>query len=283
MLTNMIFPPQTAFSDEELVEKVSFGSVSVFSAGQMLKEARLKKNLSLVQISKTLHICQSTLSDLEEGDWLKHKTERTFMLGFARSYAKFLGLDVQQILFKMKGDSGNIVPEKEVDVLYPLAVIQQPSRTFPSFFFFSVALVMCATLFIFGTFWKDRGKEGLEYRSLFDDTTIEESQSTPTSSELTLERLLQEAPGDALKKVGGVRRIIATEDSWIKIQTPQGNTVFEGVSKKGTKKTFSTPGKRYILSTHNIKGLTFDTQDSASFSLKNAESASDSTVLMSVS
>ncbi|MCL5438358.1 MAG: helix-turn-helix domain-containing protein [Patescibacteria group bacterium] len=59
--------------------------------GQKLREERVKKNLTLEEISKATKIRASFLSAIEKGDYKKLPSP-TYAQGFVKNYAEFLGL-----------------------------------------------------------------------------------------------------------------------------------------------------------------------------------------------
>jgi cytoskeleton protein RodZ len=65
--------------------------------GQILKDAREKLGLSLVEVSIATKINAKILAAIENGDDA-HLPARTFLRGFLRSYAAFLKLDVEMVL-----------------------------------------------------------------------------------------------------------------------------------------------------------------------------------------
>ncbi|GAB4564588.1 MAG: helix-turn-helix domain-containing protein [Anaerolineae bacterium] len=65
--------------------------------GQWLREAREARGLSLADVEKATRIRQSYLSALEADDWDALPNE-TVGRGFLRNYAKFLGLDPEELI-----------------------------------------------------------------------------------------------------------------------------------------------------------------------------------------
>lgn len=65
--------------------------------GQRLKEIRLKKKLTLEEISKATKIRVEFLSAIENGEYQK-LPEKTYAHGFVGNYAEFLGLSKKEIL-----------------------------------------------------------------------------------------------------------------------------------------------------------------------------------------
>jgi len=73
-------------------------------AGQILKEEREKKNLSLHEIGMSLKINPKTLQAMEEGDLAKLPS-KSFLKGFVKSYAAYLKLDVNEVLNAFQNES----------------------------------------------------------------------------------------------------------------------------------------------------------------------------------
>lgn len=67
------------------------------TVGQILKEEREKKFYSLDEIEKVTKIRKELLSALEDDDWNKLPPP-TFVQGFIKNYAKFLGLPQEKLL-----------------------------------------------------------------------------------------------------------------------------------------------------------------------------------------
>jgi transcriptional regulator with XRE-family HTH domain len=72
-------------------------AVSHAELGALLRAAREKKGLTLRDVQAELKIRQQYLRALEEGAWEEIPGE-TYARGFARSYGRFLGIDVDALL-----------------------------------------------------------------------------------------------------------------------------------------------------------------------------------------
>jgi cytoskeleton protein RodZ len=77
--------------------------------GQILKEAREAKSISLQEISIHLKINTKTLKALETGDKAQLPA-KTFLRGFVQSYAQFLKLDLNQIMEVFQEEMGSTHP-----------------------------------------------------------------------------------------------------------------------------------------------------------------------------
>lgn len=84
-------------------------------AGERLREARLKRKLSLQDVEKAIRIKASFLQAIERGEYSKLPSS-AYAHGFVRNYAEFLGLPVRQIMavFRREFDERkeyNVLPQ----------------------------------------------------------------------------------------------------------------------------------------------------------------------------
>lgn len=73
--------------------------------GQLLKEKREQLNISLEEISMATKISIKHLQALEEGNESKLPA-KTFIRGFVQSYAKYLGIDVNEVMSRFHNEMG---------------------------------------------------------------------------------------------------------------------------------------------------------------------------------
>lgn len=97
-------------------------------AGQKLKEQRLTKGSTIDQVSKETKIKASYISAIEKGEYQKLPAS-TYIIGFVRNYAKYLGLNEQEILalFRREFDEEKtfkILPEGLVKEDFPIKRIR---------------------------------------------------------------------------------------------------------------------------------------------------------------
>lgn len=78
--------------------------------GQLLKEARENKGISLQEVSIHLKISSRILRSLEEGD-KDQLPAKTFLRGFVQSYAQFLKLDGGEVLELFQTEMGTTHPK----------------------------------------------------------------------------------------------------------------------------------------------------------------------------
>lgn len=80
------------------------------TTGQTLKENREKKGISLSEVALATKINVKVLVAIEEGDIEKLPT-KTFLRGFVRSYARYLGLDEEAVLNSFYEEMGSTKPK----------------------------------------------------------------------------------------------------------------------------------------------------------------------------
>lgn len=67
------------------------------SLGQQLKKRREERSITIADIASATHIQKKYLLAIEQGDFRKLPTARTFRLAYAREYAHLLGLNADDI------------------------------------------------------------------------------------------------------------------------------------------------------------------------------------------
>lgn len=75
------------------------------NTGQILKEAREKKGISIAEVSLATKINSRILTAMEQGN-LSKLPPKTFLRGFVHSYAQFLGLDPDVVLKTFQEEMG---------------------------------------------------------------------------------------------------------------------------------------------------------------------------------
>src|SRR3981081_1846326 len=80
------------------------------SAGELLKQGRLRQRLSIAECAKRTHISSQYLEALEDERWETLPSE-SHRLGFLRSYSRFLGVSADDVLnlYRQKTASQNTV------------------------------------------------------------------------------------------------------------------------------------------------------------------------------
>lgn len=83
--------------DTELEQTELAENIEVVSPGQMLRDARITKGISQKEVSNRIHLKVSVINDIEH-DIFDPEIAQTFVRGYIRCYARFLGIDVADVL-----------------------------------------------------------------------------------------------------------------------------------------------------------------------------------------
>ncbi len=97
------------------------------TVGQDLRAARLRRGDDLATVSKSLKIRKDHLEAIEE-DRLDALPGRTYAVGFVRTYAHYLGLDVVQCVERFKAE---IAGRSDGDNQPRVTVIDEEERRMP--------------------------------------------------------------------------------------------------------------------------------------------------------
>lgn len=121
--------------------------------GQILKQVRLDKNITLEEISKTLRISKDYLTALEEGDF-QSLPPLSFSTGFLRSYAKYLDQDQDHAVSAFQQEcKGELEPHTMGMTFDPLS-----SSAKPTWRILGLSALLLMTLFAIKFFWEPVSK-----------------------------------------------------------------------------------------------------------------------------
>ena len=128
------------------VETEKVTSSKITKVGAMLKEMRLQKGLKVVDVSKKLCIRKCYLEAIEESNY-KEIPAFPYGIGFIRSYAKFLGLNSENIIELYKEEACG-AGTKDMHVLEP-----QPEASMPSLQYLLISLFSIVVIYVGWTFF----------------------------------------------------------------------------------------------------------------------------------
>ena len=245
-------------------------ALDVRTVGLILREKRLEKNLSLGDVEKDICVLKSYLTAIEEGRY-KDLPAPTYALGFVRSYAQFLGLDVPALIKQFKKEaltsSGVVLAGSNAKSSIPRSY--EHDRSMPSFDtsgfkkYFSVVAVIVGCLIVgvlVGPHLTAK-KQDVQTVTLSAPTmnpvVSAEVAPTPTTDEdaannggtLTANDLvvLQDSATPPMS-------IRAKQDTWVEVVSDRGETLINRILKAG--ESFVIPDQRGIkLTTGNAEGL----------------------------
>lgn len=234
----------------------------VYSAGQLLKEARLAQSLTLEGVSKQLRINMRYLIHLEEDQ--ENFTFDVYTLGFLRSYAKYLNLDDDDIIQKFKAQMGSLSP---AHVPFPAPL---PGKGMPSF---RILVLSFLALVVFSIGWHWFGSipfsslhKKREWVEAIPDLPMQNQPLLPSqdsvSEPLPDISVVNEAPQlleQYLSKVdtfASPQPVIlkALEETWVEVKDNKGNIILQRLLKAGESHEFKTP-ENLFLKTGNVRGV----------------------------
>ena len=126
--------------------------------GRQLHAAREAKGLSLEQVAAETRIPQRHLLAMEAGDFAK-LPGRTYAVGFARTYAKTIGLDTDQIGAGVRAElDANSEDGYRPASFEPGDPARVPSRALGWFAGFAVLLLLAGGFFFFRTIFSPAGE-----------------------------------------------------------------------------------------------------------------------------
>ena len=95
------------------------------SVGEMLRVARLAKNLSIEDVAAALRIRHVQLQAIEENN-IEALPGMTYAVGFVRSYANFVGLNGVEMVHRFKVEQGYAPDQSKLSFPEPIAESRMP-------------------------------------------------------------------------------------------------------------------------------------------------------------
>lgn len=192
--------------------------LNLHSVGDMLRHAREQKNLNVEDIAKTTRIPQRHLESIESGDFAA-LPGRTYAIGFAKSYARTVGLSEVTIGSKLReemDDQGHSAYEPETSGYSPA----NPSNIPPKYLAWTAAGIAAALLIGF-LVWRTLFLEPGDFMNNGSDTEFVEENVSGDILDGTIE------PAGPTLSTSGTVTLTATETVWLKIYDKDGERLFE--------------------------------------------------------
>lgn len=211
--------------DEENVE------LTLHSTGELLRRAREQKNLSLEDVAKKTRIPQRHLASIESGDF-DALPGRTYAIGFAKSYARMVGLTEATIGSQLRSEmdeQGHTPYQPEASGYAPA----NPSSIPPLYLAWTAAGIGILVLVGY-----------LVWRTLIlnpgDTMPVAETEAAAPMDAVSDNPDTQNAlDGGLTPPSDGTVVLTATEPVWIKIYDAEGERLFEEEMEAGD--TFTVP------------------------------------------
>ncbi|MEH6757888.1 MAG: RodZ domain-containing protein [Parasphingorhabdus sp.] len=221
--------------------------LSLHSSGEMLRHAREQKNLSVEDIAKTTRIPQRHLESIESGDF-GALPGRTYAIGFAKSYARTVGLSevtIGSLIREEMDDQGHNAYEPEISGYSPA----NPSNMPPKYLAFTAAGI-AAVLLIGFLVWRTLFLEPDDFINAGSETEFVDNSANDGVIDGAIE------PVGPAPSVTGTVILTATETVWLKIYDEDGERLFEKEMATGEKYTVPADAKGPQILTGRPDALT---------------------------
>jgi cytoskeletal protein RodZ len=206
-------------------------------AGDRLRTAREARRMELSHIAAETRIPVRHLEAIEASAY-DTLPSRTYAIGFARSYAKVVGLDEKSIADAVREDlaEGGLHPSVMAGGMEPGDAAKLPSRGLAWFGAFA-ALVLTIGVIAFGSTYFGAGAE-LPSLIAGNDGTAETGAPDTASGGATSEEGTS-ATVAATSVEGQVVLTMAGDEAWVRFYEDGGERLFEGVMAEGD--TYEVP------------------------------------------
>lgn len=192
------------------------------TVGEKLREARQAQNLELADIAARTRIPQRHLEAIEESSY-SGLPSITYALGFAKAYARTVGVDEVAIARDLRAELDRTYHREPPSQPYEMT---DPTRTPPSGLVWAgvavAAIVLIGVVLFYTTDWF-RGS-----------TPPAETLAVPT--EVATEGSAAQAPQPtptAVAATGGQVALIATDTVWLRVNDASGNRLYESELQAG--------------------------------------------------
>jgi len=260
--------------------------------GQILRNKRLKKNITLEKVSEKTKISLQNLKNIEDGR-ISLLPGEFYQKSFLKTYANTLRISDTQLLslfYKSLNQPNLIVKNNNENSLKKnqLTLIKDKIPAMPLIVFASIGLITFFVINLFLTSEKVekladiKPKSNMEYSPIKNniiDEIKELKKNTPIKqTNLNLDDANYNSPGNDVF----LKQIIAKEDVWIEIKDLNENILISTVLKKDETLGLPSDSEEIIISTSNAGALYLKSGDISSPTLGSFGDTIDSVNLSSL-
>jgi cytoskeleton protein RodZ len=210
----------------------------MFEIGSTLREARVRRKLTLQQIEEDTKIRVKYVQAMENEDFDLIPSP-TYVKGFLRTYAEYLGLDPRMILDEYRS---RFMPNEEIAPFAGSSALGRPRRPRRRS---NLAFVAVAALLVLALVWilgRTSGEEGSGAPPPVAVVTSPTPSHSPSSSPIV-------QPTKSVVPYQGARLVVLTQDScWLEVRrrNATGEVVYIGTLPGGASKSFRDPQALYV-------------------------------------
>jgi cytoskeleton protein RodZ len=204
----------------------------VFEIGNSLREARLRQGFELPRVEADTKIRAKYLRALEE-EHFEVLPGETYVKGFLRTYAEYLGLDGQLYVDEY---NSRFAREEELPVQSPAARRPRPRRMESNFVVVALAGIVAVTILVVVA-WKFGSSASSTSADLLTDTGLVGTTTQQTSTGTGTTSAGQPSPKPKLAKLV---LAAASGDCWLQVRAGSagGELLYEGTLQQGQTQRF---------------------------------------------
>jgi cytoskeletal protein RodZ len=210
------------------------GETPALTFGEELRRERLIREVSLEEISASTKISVRLLTALEASDVSKLPAP-VFTRGFIRSYSRHLGLDPDEMVNAYLAD---LMPEKGRDAGSKKGGTRSRFLRGRRAAASTIVVSVTAILLLLGLIARPQRRSAsaipMAQRRVAPVNFKNVSVSPGPAPAMPVEH-----PAEPAKSAGGVSMVLEFEqDSWTEVTTADGQPIFSGMSRRGTRQSF---------------------------------------------
>lgn len=202
------------------------GPDSHVSAGSQLRAAREALELTLAHVASKTRIPLRHLAAIEKGEFAALPA-RTYAIGFARSYAKTVGLDQRVIADQVRTELGDEKPGEryaDTQTLEPGDPARVPSRGLVFFSLAAILLLLAGGFMFYRTFFAPGSGPG---------SILPAEQAAREAADAQAARMTAGGDRPAIDPRGEVVFTALEDEVWVKFYDGGGNRLMERLMAKG--------------------------------------------------
>jgi cytoskeleton protein RodZ len=205
----------------------------VFEIGTSLREARLRQGVDLPRVEADTKIRAKYLRALEEEKFDVLPAE-TYVKGFLRTYAEYLGLDGQLYVDEF---NSRFAREEEPAVATASSGRPRPRPVESNFVVVTLAGIVAVTVLVVVA-WRFSSGESTVPNTLLPNAATEPASGETEEPPVTT---AETAPTESAQRVARLILTAARGDCWVQVRagSASGRLLFEGTLEQGQAKRFT--------------------------------------------
>src|SRR5581483_9322688 len=222
------------------------------SLGDRFRAAREARGLSLSDCSEQVRIRSVYLAAIEEDNW-NAIGAAVYVRGFLRTYARFLGLDPEEVVNAFNGEVQPQTPAGEAPARGPARVERSSQPGSVLIWIAGIVAVLLVAFVAYNALTMHR--ESPVALASGSPSPLESTAEASASPAAGVPASASPAPGETPSQPGtgpATIALVLSAPSWLRV-TVDGNVSIEGTFPAGTTKTFH--GKNALVRVGNAGGV----------------------------